>query len=81
MMWKCVREKVVVCSQGSSLISLFVSLKYYNKIFIPLFLVSILLKFKSRLCKANKVVLEPSSYSLKSLSTPLERMSSNMVQP
>ena len=49
MMWKCVREKVVVSSQGNSLISLFVSLKYSNKIFIPLFLVSTLLNFKSRL--------------------------------
>ena len=43
------REKVVVSSQGSSLISLFVSLKYSNKIFIPHFLVSALLNFKSRL--------------------------------
>ena len=55
-MWKCVREKVVVRSQGSSLIPLFMSLKYSNKIFIPLFLVSTLLKFKSRLCRANKKV-------------------------
>ena len=45
----------------SSLIYLFVSLKYSNKIFIHLFLVSTLLNFKSRFYKANKVVLEPGS--------------------
>ena len=75
------REKVEVSSQDSSLISFFVSLKYSNKIFIPLFLVSTSLNFKSRLCKTNKVVSKPSSWSLESLSTPLVKMSSNMVQP
>ena len=38
MMWKCVRNKVVVSSQESSLISLFVILKYSIKISFHCFL-------------------------------------------
>ena len=53
-------------SQGSNLISLFVSLKYSNKIFMSLFLVSTLLNFKSSLYKANTF-----KYSKKLLSRSL----------